>query len=94
MPGILAPTRYPAGMTGWLGALLLILAGYGWGARMAARQASPVPVRVALLGTLGASVVGLALVIEAFLAHQDGPLTVGAVGALAAAALAVFTARE
>ncbi|WP_103129177.1 hypothetical protein [Deinococcus aerius] len=81
-------------MTGWLGALLLILAGYGWGARMAARQASPVPVRVALLGTLGASVVGLALVIEAFLAHQDGPLTVGAVGALAAAALAVFTARE
>ncbi|MEF2280155.1 hypothetical protein V3W47_17825 [Deinococcus sp. YIM 134068] len=81
-------------MTGWLGALLLILAGYGWGTRLSAREGSPVPLGAVLVLTLGASVLGLALVIEAFLAHQDGPLVVGAVGALAAAALAVFTARE
>lgn len=79
---------------GWLGALLLILAGYGWGTRVSARQASAVPLGAVLVLTLGASVLGLALVIEAFLNHQDGPLTAGAVGALAAAALAVFTARE
>lgn len=79
---------------GWLGAALLILAGYGWGAQVSARQVPAVPVRVALLVTLGASVVGLSLVIRAFLGDQDAPLTVGAVGALAAAALAVFTARE
>ncbi len=81
-------------MTGWLGAVLLILAGYGWGARVSARQASSVPLVVILLVTLGASVVGLVLVIEAYLNGQDGPLTVGAVGALVAAALAVFTTRE
>lgn len=81
-------------MTGWLGAVLLILAGYGWGTRLAAREGSPVPLWAMLALTLGASILGLALVIEAFLAHQDGPLVLGAVGALAAAALAVFTTKE
>lgn len=81
-------------MTGWLGAALLILAGFGWGARLSGRRGSPVPLWAVLLLTLGASVLGLALTIEAFLAGQDAPLTVGAVGALAAAMLAVFTARE
>ena len=81
-------------MTGWLGAVLLILAGYGWGTRLSVREGSPVPLGAVLVLTLGASVLGLALVIEVFLAHQDGPLVVGAVGSLAAAALAVFTARE
>lgn len=81
-------------MTGWLGAVLLILAGYGWGARISARQLSSVPLWTVLLVTLGTSVLGLALVIEAFLSRQDGPLTLGAVGALAAATLAVFTARK
>jgi len=80
-------------MTGWLGAGLLILAGYGWGARVSAHR-SPLPLAWMLALTLGASVLGLALTIEAFLDHQDGPLVTGAVGALGAAALAVFTARE
>ncbi|EYB67545.1 hypothetical protein DEIPH_ctg037orf0033 [Deinococcus phoenicis] len=79
---------------GWLGALLLILAGYGWGARLSSRAESPVPLPAMLLLALGASVLGLSLVIRAFLEGQDGPLVTGAVGALAAAALAVFTSRE
>ncbi|BDP43033.1 hypothetical protein DAETH_30020 [Deinococcus aetherius] len=81
-------------MTGWLGAGLLILAGFGWGTRLSARRASTVPLWGVLLLTLGASVFGLVLTIEAFLVGQDAPLVVGAVGALAAAMLAVFTARE
>lgn len=75
---------------GWLGAALLILAGYGWGTRVSAAT-SPLPLGWMLALTLGASVLGLALTVEAFLAYQDGPLVTGA---LAAAALAVFTARE
>lgn len=80
-------------MTGWLGALLLILAGYGWGTRVSAAT-SPLPLAWMLALTLGASGSGLTLVIGAFLDHHDGPLIVGAVGALAAAALAVFTAGD
>lgn len=80
-------------MTGWLGALLLILAGYGWGARLSGRE-SAVPLAAALLLTLASSGVGLALVIQAFLNYQDGPLILGALGALVAVALAVFTARD
>lgn len=78
---------------GWLGAGLLILAGYGWGTRVSAAT-SPLPLGWMLALTLGASVLGLALTVEAFLDHQDGPLVTGAVGALAAATLAVFTGRE
>lgn len=78
---------------GWLGAALLILAGYGWGTRVSAGR-SPLPLGWMLVLTLGASVLGLALTVEAFLNHHDGPLVTGAVGALAAAVLAVFTARE
>ncbi|WP_104991483.1 hypothetical protein [Deinococcus sp. NW-56] len=78
---------------GWLGAALLVLAGYGWGTRVSAGR-SPLPLGWMLALTLGASVLGLALTVEAFLDHQDGPLVTGAVGALGAAALAVFTARE
>ena len=78
---------------GWLGAALLILAGYGWGTRVSAGR-SPLPLAGMLALTLGASVLGLALAIEAFLDHQDGPLITGVVGALAAAALAVFTGQE
>lgn len=80
-------------MTGWLGAALLILAGFGWGTRVSAAT-SPLSLVWMLALTLAASGLGLTLVIEAFLDHQDGPLVTGAVGALAAAALAVFTARE
>lgn len=80
-------------MTGWLGAVLLVLSGYGWGTRLAGRS-STVPLAATLLLTLGVSVLGLALVIEAFLKGQDGPLVAGAVGALGAAVLAVFTGRE
>ncbi|KEF33571.1 hypothetical protein RDMS_12175 [Deinococcus sp. RL] len=80
-------------MMGWLGTLLLILAGYGWGTRVSAAT-SPLPLGWMLALTLGASVLGLALTVGAFLDHQDGPLVTGAVGALAAAVLAVFTAQE
>ncbi|GAA5532369.1 hypothetical protein [Deinococcus aluminii] len=79
---------------GWLGALLLIVSGYAWGRRVSSRPGSPMPLPVTLLLTLGMSVLGLGLVIRAFLDGQDGPLVTGAVGALGAAALAVFTARE
>lgn len=79
---------------GWLGAGLLIASGYGWGLRVSSRAASAVPLPAMLLLTLGASVLGLGLVIRAFLAGQDGPLVTGAVGALGAAALAVFTTGE
>ena len=78
---------------GWLGAALLILAGYGWGARVSAGR-SPLPLGWMLALTLGTSVLGLALTTQAFLGHQDGPLVTGVLGALAAATLAVFTERE
>lgn len=80
-------------MMGWFGAALLTLAGYGWGLRLSAHR-SPTPLPAALLLTLAASATGLALVIQAFLNGQDAPLPTGAVGALAAAAFAVFTARQ
>lgn len=85
-------TAWP--LLGWLGAALLILAGFGWGTRLSGRRESPVPLWAVLLLTLGASVFGLVLTIKAFLAGQDAPLIVGALGALAAAMLAVFTGRE
>lgn len=78
---------------GWLGAGLLILAGYGWGTRVSATT-SPLPLAWMLALTLGVSVLGLALVVEAFLKGQDGPLVTGALGALGAAALAVFQREE
>ncbi|ADY27023.1 MATE efflux family protein [Deinococcus proteolyticus MRP] len=72
---------------GWLGAGLLVLAGYGWG-----RQVSSHGVTGAWLAAmLALTLAGLYLVGSAALAGHDLPVTVGLVGAVAASLLSVYT---
>ncbi len=85
--------RYAARMDthllGWIGAACLIAGGAGWGAQVS-REGVTWP---SLALVLSLSAVGLTLAARAFLAGLDLPLTLGAVGALAGAALMVFTRR-
>ncbi|PNY81127.1 hypothetical protein [Deinococcus koreensis] len=76
------------GALGWVGAGLLLLAGAGWGAQLA-RGGVTWPA----LG-LGLSTLGLGLTANAFLHGHDLPLIQGAVGALGASALLIFTRRD
>lgn len=78
------------GALGWLGAGLLLLAGAGWGAQLV-RGGLTWP---ALALNLLLSAAGLTLTGNAFLHGHDLPLILGAVGALGASALMVFTRRD
>lgn len=77
-------------MEGWLGALILILSGLGWG-----RQVSSYGVTLPmLLLTLAGSGLGLALCIQAALNGSDLPLALGCVGALALASFSLFSRKD
>ncbi|WP_261664683.1 hypothetical protein [Deinococcus sp. Marseille-Q6407] len=71
---------------GWLGAGLLLLAGFGWG-----RQVSGPGVTGSWLAAmLILSLAGLFLVAQSALAGHDLPVSVGLVGAVAASLISVF----
>lgn len=72
---------------GWLGAVMLILAGYGWG-----RQVAGVGVTGSwLIAMLALTLAGLWLTGGAALGGQDLPLVVGAVGAVVASLFSVYS---
>lgn len=77
-------------MEGWLGAACLLLAGAGWGKQVAG-QGVTLPT---LLLTLVLSGAGLVLTAYAFMQGAQMPLVLGAVGAVAGAALMIFTHHD
>ncbi|GHG04153.1 hypothetical protein GCM10017783_15980 [Deinococcus piscis] len=72
---------------GWLGAGLLVLAGYGWGRQVSRHGVTGIWLAAMLALTLA----GLYLVGAAALAGRDLPAVVGLVGAVAASLLSVYT---
>ncbi|GHF39224.1 hypothetical protein HNQ07_001771 [Deinococcus metalli] len=75
---------------GYVGAACLLAGGVGWGAQVSRRGVTAPMLALTTLLTG----VGLTLSARAFLAGADLPLTLGVVGALAGAALMVFTPRD
>lgn len=74
-------------MWGWLGAGLLVLAGYGWGRQVSAHGVTGTWLAVMLTLTLA----GLYLVGTAALAGHDLPAVVGLVGAVGASLASVYS---
>ena len=72
---------------GWIGAGLLIAAGYGWGRQVSANGVTGLWLAV----MIGVTLAGIVLVGQSALAGQDLPVTVGLVGAVAASLLSVYT---
>ncbi|MDO4263579.1 MAG: hypothetical protein Q4C67_05215 [Deinococcus sp.] len=76
-------------MWGWLGAGLLVVAGYAWGRQVSHRGVTG----PWLIATLALTVAGLYLVAKGALAGHDLPVTVGLIGAVAASLLSVYSSE-
>ncbi|WP_135228919.1 hypothetical protein [Deinococcus fonticola] len=70
-------------MEGWLGAVILMCSGLGWGRQVSAQGVTLPP----LLLSIVASGLGLGLCIQAAARGHDLPLALGATGALGLATL-------